>query len=134
MTVSVLVDILDIVNAEWGWALVLLFFCWEFFNPLPFHDTKIQSYFNDYEQAIQQLREDHIDTKDRLADIAHQQQRSIRILRAVVRETDGVEDRAADKYLLEDEPPVSHFQSDPSEKDIEMDKAQYSDDETPADD
>lgn len=116
-----------LVDSSYGWIVVLLFFAWEFYCPLPFHETKIQQYFDNYSDEIAKLREDHIDTRDRLAEIAHQQQRSIRILRAVVRETDGVEDHLASQYLVDHDFPVSHFQEDPSDEDITMDKQEYTD-------
>lgn len=118
-------SLLEYADPTYGWLLVLAFLLWELYNPLPFYDTKIQQYLTNFEREIRQLRTDHADTKDRLVDIRHQLHRTTHILRAVVRETDGVQDEAASRYLVEDDVPVSHFQDEPSEEDIDMDKREY---------
>lgn len=126
---GILADVFSVLTAEYGWVLLLFAFGWELFCPLPFHETKLQTIFNELESKTENLQHENIETRDQLTDIAEQQVHLIQIVRAIARENDAIDDARVDTYLTHNGVPVYDFQENPTDEQIERDKEQFTDDD-----
>lgn len=122
LSVAAASDLVSVLGAEHGWVLLLALFLWELFCPLPFHDTKLQTVFLNFDAKTEELKEENVETRDKLDNIQKQQVHLIQIVRAIARENDEIDDARVDSYLVHNGVPVFNFQEDPSEEQIQQDK------------
>lgn len=86
---GVLVDLLTVLQSNWGWAVVVFFLAEQLFNPL-------------WETKFQQVLDDRFDgVEKKLDDIDEKQTGHIQVTRALASKEPKIDSEAVDKYLVE---------------------------------